>query len=262
MEMKKILLSVAGFDPSSGAGVLLDLKVFHQLHFQGMSILTSLTAQNTREVLKIHCLPSRFLWEQYEGLEADVSFSGIKVGMVGSNDNIQIISKILSRNKNIPKVIDPVFKSSSGTWLLKKEFIQGYISAISGKASLLTPNLEEASLISGNQIKNIEDLKATAEKIYSQTKIPCYIKGMDIKSKIIDLLYDGTKFYSFENARIKKRIHGTGCFLSSSILGFLAKGHPLKKACLLASQFTHQVMQKAVRLGNGQHIIPFPLKKA
>lgn len=261
-EMKKILLSVAGFDPSAGAGVLLDIKVFHHLHFQGMSIVTSLTAQNTREVQKIHRLPSRFLWEQYKILEADVSFSGIKVGMVGCKDNIQVISKILSKNRNIPRVVDPVFKSSSGAWLLKKNFIQGYISALGGKASLLTPNLEEAYLISGNQIKNLEDLKAAAEKIYSQTKIPCFIKGLDIKSKITDLLYDGTKFYSFENEKIKKRIHGTGCFLSSSILGFLAKGHPLKKACLLASQFTHQAMLKAIRLGNGQHVIPFPLEKS
>jgi hydroxymethylpyrimidine/phosphomethylpyrimidine kinase len=259
--MKKTLLSVAGFDPSSGAGVLLDLKVFQQFQFQGMGILTCLTAQNTKEVKRIQPLPSPFLWEQYKTLEDDVSFSGIKVGMVGSKDNIQVISKILSRNKNIPRVVDPVFKSSSGTWLLKKEFIHGYISAIGGKASLLTPNLEEAQLISGNQIKNPQDLKAAAEKIYSQTKIACFIKGLGIRSKIMDLLFDGTKFYSFENEIIKKRVHGTGCFLSSSILGFLAEGHPLKKACLLASQFTHQAMHKAIQLGSGQHIIPFPHEK-
>ncbi len=256
--MKKILLSLAGFDPSSGAGVLLDLKVFQQFHFQGMGIPTSLTAQNTKEVRKIYPLPSRFLWEQYKTLEADVSFSGIKVGMVGSEDNIKVISKILSRNKNIPRVVDPVFKSSSGAWLLKKEFIRGYISAITGKASLLTPNLEEAQLISGSQIKNLEDLKAAAENIYSQTKTACFIKGLGIRSKIVDLLFYGTKFYSFENEKIKKRVHGTGCYLSSSILGFLAEGYPLKKACFLASHFTHQAMDRAIQLGNGQRIFPFP----
>ena len=256
--MKKILLTVAGFDPSSGAGVLLDLKVFQQFQFQGMGILTSLTTQNTKEVKRILPLPSRFLWEQYKTLEADVSFSGIKVGMVGSKDNIKVISKILSRNKNIPRVVDPVFKSSSGAWLLNKGFMRDYISAIAGKASLLTPNLEEAQLISGNQIKNPEDLKAAAEKIYFQTKIPCFIKGLGIRSTIMDLLFDGTKFYAFENEKMKKRVHGTGCFLSSSILGFLAKGQPLKKACLLASNFIHQAMQKAIRVGNGQRIFPFP----
>lgn len=181
--------------------------------------------------------------------------------MVGSKDNFQVISKILSRNKNIPRVVDPVFKSSSGAWLLKKEFIRGYISAIGGKASLLIPNLEEAQLISGNRIKNLEDFKAAAEKICSQTKIPCFIKGLSVRSKIMDLLFDGNKFYSFENEKIKKRVHGTGCFLSSSILAFLAEGHPLKKACLLASRFTHQARKEAIQLGNGQHIIPFPLEK-
>ncbi|NIM89651.1 MAG: bifunctional hydroxymethylpyrimidine kinase/phosphomethylpyrimidine kinase [Candidatus Aminicenantes bacterium] len=259
--MKKILLSVAGFDPSSGAGVLLDLKVFQEFGFQGMSILTSLTAQNTKEVQRIHALPSRFLWEQYKTLEADVSFSGIKVGMIGSKDNIRVVSQILSRNKNMPRVVDPVFKSSEGAWLLKREFIPGYISAIGGKASLLTPNLEEAQLISGNQIKNPEDLKAAAEKIYFQTKIPCLIKGLGIRSTIMDLLYDGTKFYSFENEKIKKRVHGTGCFLSSSILGFLAEGHSLGKACLLASRFTHRARQEAIKPGMGRYIIPFPRER-
>lgn len=257
--MKKILLSVAGFDPSSGAGVLLDIKVFQEFRFQGMAILTSLTAQNTKEVNKVHCFPSSFLWDQYQTLEADVSFSGIKVGMVGCKDNIPVIGKILSRSKNVPKVIDPVFKSSSGTWLLEKEAIPSYISEIGSKASLITPNLEEAHLISGIKMRNIEALEEAAEKIYSQTNICCFIKGGDFKSKILDLLYDGKKFYPFESEKMTKKVHGTGCFLSSSILSLLAKGHPLEKACLLASQSTHQAMKKAIRFGDGQYIIPFPL---
>jgi hydroxymethylpyrimidine/phosphomethylpyrimidine kinase len=259
--MKKILLSVAGLDPSSGAGILMDLKVFEQFNFQGVAVLTSLTVQNTIEVKKVHCLPPDFLWDQYKTLKADIPFSGIKVGMVGCDGNIEVIGKILSENKDIPRVVDPVFKSSSGTWLLEKESVQHYISEISKKASLLTPNLEEALLISGIKIRNVEDMKEAAKKIHSNTKIPCLIKGLNLKSAFLDLLYDGREFYKFEKEKIKKKVHGTGCFLSSCILCFLVKGRPLDEACSLATQCAHQAISKAIRLGSGQCIISFPLNE-
>lgn len=257
--MKKILLSIAGFDPSSGAGLLLDLKVFQQLNLLGVGILTSITAQNTREVKKVHCIPPDLIWEQYKTLKEDVDFSGIKVGMVGSKDNIQIMKKILSKSRDIPIVVDPVFRSSSGAWLLEKEFIHHYIGEIRGLASLLTPNLDEAFMISGIRTKNGEKMKEAAKNIFSLTNIPCLIKGGDFKETIIDLLYDGREFYYYEKEKIQKKVHGTGCFFSSSLLCFLAKGNPLEKACRLASQLTHQAIKKAIRIGDGQYVISFPL---
>jgi len=105
--LKKNLLSIAGFDPTSGAGVSLDLKVFEHLGFQGMAILTSLTSQSTKTVKEVLPLSPDFLWNQYQTLIEDVSFSGIKVGMMGSRENIKVLSKILSNHPKIPKVIDP-----------------------------------------------------------------------------------------------------------------------------------------------------------
>ncbi|MFB0566193.1 MAG: bifunctional hydroxymethylpyrimidine kinase/phosphomethylpyrimidine kinase [Candidatus Aminicenantaceae bacterium] len=259
--MKKILLSIAGFDPSSGAGLVLDLKVFQKLNFHGMGILTSLTVQNTKDVKKVHCISSDIIWNQYKALQEDVSFSGVKVGMLGCKSNIQVVNKILSENKDIPKVVDPVFKSSSGTWLLEKEAIHRCITKISGKASLLTPNREEANLISGIKIKNAEDMKEAAKQIFSLTNIPCLIKGFNIKSIVIDVLFDGKKFHQFENKKIKKKVHGTGCFLSSSILSFMAKGNSLEESCSLASKLTYQAMSKAIQLGQGQQIISFFLEE-
>jgi len=237
----------------------MDLKVFQHFNFQGMGVLTSLTIQNTKEVKKVYCNPSDRLWAQYKTLEADVSFSGIKVGMIGCKDNIQVVSKILSKNKDIPRVVDPVFRSSSGIWLLEREAIPSYITEIGGKATLLTPNIEEAKLISGIRISSLEDMKKAAKNIYLRTNIPCFIKGGHFKSAVVDLLYDGRELHYFENKKIKKKVHGTGCFLSSSLLSFLAKGNPLEKACLLATQLAHQAIKKAIRLGHGQYIISFPL---
>jgi len=258
--MKKVLLSIAGYDPTSGAGIILDLKVFQHLDFEGMAILTSVTSQNTIHVKKFHCIPSDFLWDQYKCLCEDVNFSGIKVGMVGCRNNIPIIERILSDNPDIPKVIDPVFKSSSGIWLLEKKAVSIYIKKIIGKASLLTPNLEEAALISGRKVENLSDMKEAAERIYSLTRVPCMIKGGHLPNQASDLLFDGTIFHLLKKEKITKKVHGTGCFFSSSLLGYLAKGKSLKKACSLASRLTFNAIKNAVSIGHGQAIITFPIK--
>lgn len=253
--MKKILLSVAGFDPTSGAGVSLDLRVFQRLGFYGMSILTSLTAQNTEKVKEVHCLPQEFLRSQCEALQEDIFISGIKVGMLGCGENISIIKDILRDHLAVPRVVDPVLKSSSGTWLIEREAIPEYISGIKRKASLLTPNREEASLLSGMKVQTEEEMKKAAEKIYSLSSIPCLITGGDSSKKTTNLLYDGKSFHLFKKEKIKKKVHGTGCCLSSSLLAFLVKGNSLEKACYLATEFTHGAIQNALKVGRGQYIL-------
>lgn len=256
--MKKILLSAAGFDPSSGAGVLLDLNVFGQLGFQGMAVLTSITAQNTQLVNRIHGLSPRLVWEQYKTIKEDVSFSGIKVGMVGSKENISVIRKILAENQEIPKVIDPVFRASSGAWLLERKSIPSFVAAIHAKAALVTPNLEEAELITRARVRNIEDMKEAAKQIYQLARIPCLIKGGHLEKRAINVLYDGRKLHFYDHQKLKKIVHGTGCFLSSAVLCFLAKGFSLQRACLRATELTHQAIKKSIPIGHGQHLFSFP----
>lgn len=253
--MSKVLLSVAGYDPTSGAGVSLDLKVFEFLGFHGIAILTSATSQNTKYIKQVHCLPPEFLWDQYQALCQDLSISGIKIGMVGCEKNIHIIKQIIADNPDIPLVIDPVFRSSSGTWLLEKEAIPFYMSEISGKVSLLTPNLDEAFMISGIKIENMKTIKEAAQTIFSHIKIPCLIKGGNFEEQIIDVLYDGNSFHFFKKEKIKKNVHGTGCFFSSILLGYLVRGISLEEACFHASQLTRKAIKDAVQIGNGQHII-------
>lgn len=250
--MKKTLLSVAGFDPTSGAGVPLDLKVFRIWGYYGMGILTSLTSQNTLSVKKIHCPPPSFITEQYNHLHADVEFSGIKVGMIGCSGNIGIIEKILTAHPKIPKVVDPVFKSSSGNWLLEKKSIPIYMAKIRGKASLLTPNLAEAEWISGIKIGDGEDMHAAAKRIYERTLIPCLVKGGHLPDQNIDILFDGKIFTRFKNRKLKKTVHGTGCFLSSSILCHLVNESPLEKAVSLGIEATRHAIKNAIKIGKGQ----------
>jgi hydroxymethylpyrimidine/phosphomethylpyrimidine kinase len=257
--MKKILLSVAGFDPTSGAGVSLDLKVFQSLGYYGMAVLTSLTAQNTQTVEKIRCDPAKHVWEQYRVLRDEVEFSGIKVGMLGCRQNIPIISKILDANPGIPKIIDPVFRSSSGVWLLEKDSVPDYLKTIKEKASLITPNRDEAGWILGTGVRGVSDIEKAAKHITDLAGFPCLIKGGHIEGQRIDILYDGKKIHRFKNTMLKKKVHGTGCFLSSSILCYLAKELSLEAACELAIKTTRQAIKKAKSVGRGQDLFIFPI---
>ena len=254
-KIKKTLLTVAGFDPTSGAGVPLDLKVFQKYGYHGMGILTSITSQNTQKVKKVHCPSTPFLSEQYHHLREDVEFSGIKVGMIGCEDNIGVIVKILSDNSNLPIVIDPVFKSSGGNWLYEKKSIPEYMAKIRGKAALLTPNLAEAEWISGMKVIGVEEMHTSAEKIFDLTSIPCLIKGGHLPGQNEDILFDGNAYIRFKNKRLKQSVHGTGCFLSSSILCHLVKGSPLDQAVSLSIKATHEAMKEALKIGKGQLII-------
>jgi hydroxymethylpyrimidine kinase/phosphomethylpyrimidine kinase len=250
----KTLLSIAGYDPSSGAGVTLDLAVFRKIGFDGMGILTAATAQNTKRVVASYAPPSRFLFLQYQTLRREVSFSGVKTGMVGHRKNIPVISRILGEHRGVPIVVDPVLRASSGAWLLEKAAIPYYISHLKGKISVITPNLEEAGLISGRKVRNLEEMKEAASAITDIVAAPCLVKGGHLSKGAVDLLFDGRRYYVFEKGKLHRDVHGTGCFLSSSLLCFLVKGYLLAKACELASAFTHAAIKKAVKIGRGKPV--------
>jgi hydroxymethylpyrimidine/phosphomethylpyrimidine kinase len=256
--MKRVLLSAAGYDPSGGAGVLLDLKVFHDFGFYGAGIVTAITIQNTQAVQDVFCPPALTLKNQYDTLARDFSFAGVKIGMAGSAQNVGIIAAILAANKKIPRVIDPVFRSSSGTWLLEKEAIPSFIRKTRGRASVLTPNLEEAGFITGRKVRTLDAMKEAAEKIYELTDIPCFLKGGHLEKEAINILFDGRQTFLFGNPKINKDVHGTGCFFSSSLLCYLALGNPLGKACELATGLTYGAIKNAIRIGGGRHVISFP----
>ena len=253
-DKSKPLLSVAGYDPSSGAGVLLDLSLFRRFGYRGMAVLTAVTAQNTREVREFRCLPAPFIARQYQTLANEVSFAGIKVGMIGCRKTLPVLCAILEENNGIPVVVDPVFQSTSGAWLLGKKAVPLFLSKIRGKISVLTPNLREAGLICGHRVRNLDDMKEAARIISDRVQSPCYIKGGHLEKRAVDLLFDGKCERLFEKEKIKKNVHGTGCFLSASLLCYLAKGLPLAKACKFASDLVHEGIKTAVRVGKGLYI--------
>jgi hydroxymethylpyrimidine/phosphomethylpyrimidine kinase len=257
--MPKNLLSVAGYDPSGGAGVHLDIRVFNHLGFRGFGILTAVTAQNSARVDQAFPLPSGLVRGQYVALAGEARFSGIKVGMAGSLENLAAAARILSANPSIPRVVDPVFKASSGARLIEAGAVPRFLKLLRGKASLLTPNLDEASALSGQRIRTAAGIKEAARRIFESGHIPCLLKGGHLEGEAVDVLYDGADFEVYRHARVKKSVHGTGCFLSAAILGFLVKGFSLKEACRRGIALTVRSMQKAVPAGGGRMAFPFSL---
>jgi hydroxymethylpyrimidine kinase/phosphomethylpyrimidine kinase len=250
--LDKTLVSIAGYDPSGGAGVLLDIAVFRRFGFPGAGLLTAVTAQNSRTVAAVRRLSGLFLLSQYETLVQDVDIAGIKVGMLGGPGNAKALRRILAKHPELPVVIDPVFRSSSGRWLLEKRAVRSYLDQIKGRITLLTPNLDEASLISGRSLKKPEDMKTAARSICDRVASPCLIKGGHLAGSAVDVLYDGRQFFLFPHKKIPLEVHGTGCFLSSSLLCYLAKKKSVVEACSLAIEFTQAALKKAVRLGKGR----------
>jgi hydroxymethylpyrimidine/phosphomethylpyrimidine kinase len=252
--MKKHLLTIAGFDPSGGAGTLLDIRVFESLGFRGCAVLTALTAQNPVKLKKILPLSGAFLRRQYEMLSETFRFSGIKVGMAGSGEALAAALRILSKQDRIPRVIDPVLHSSSGVRLLEARAARRLLEMADAKASLITPNLQEASFLSGRAVRTPEEMEGAAVRIFEMCGIPCLVKGGHLKGEAADILFDGKQAVRYRHPRKKKDVHGTGCFLSAAILAHLASGVPLKKACARGIDDTAKAITKAVRAGKGRYV--------
>jgi hydroxymethylpyrimidine/phosphomethylpyrimidine kinase len=257
--MTRNLVSIAGYDPTGGAGIVLDLRVFEHLGHRGFGVLTSVTAQNAREFKKAFHLPAGLVRLQYEALAGEACLSGIKVGMAGSLENLAVVATILAANPSVPRVVDPVFMSSSGARLLERRAVRRFLELLKGKAALLTPNLTEAQALSRLSVKTVPDMKEAARRIHQMSLIPCLVKGGHLQGEAVDVLYDGKQFEVFRHPRINKHVHGTGCFLSAAILACLADGCGLEEACRRGIGLTVRSIRKAVPAGRGRATFSFPL---
>jgi len=250
-----ILFSFAGFDATGGAGVMLDLKVFHALGFYGMALPSGLTIQNTRAVKGRFAPPPEFLLRQYLSLTEDVDFAGIKIGMLGSALNLPLLDRIISEHQTVPIVVDPVFQSSSGAWLIDRGALSDFMDCITGRISLLTPNLAEAARMTGKAIKNPSDMEEASRKIHHLLGVPVLLKGGHLPGIPKDILFDGTNLTVLEKKRLSVKAHGTGCFLSAATLAFLARDMSLAAACRSAGDLIHKSLKQALTLGKGQSLL-------
>src|SRR5512137_1117768 len=255
--MTKNLVSIAGWDPSAGAGALLDIRVFERLGQRGFAVLTALTAQSPGRVHGVFPATASALKGQYERLAGAVEIGGIKVGMLATAANLRAAAGILERAKSVPRVVDPILRSSSGALLLERSAWPRLLDALEGRADLITPNLDEAEALTRRRVRSLAEMKTAAEKIHLRSGLPCLVKGGHLEGPVADVLFDGHGFSVFAHPRAPRSVRGTGCFLSSAILCYLAAGRPLKEACGLAIFRVGGAIRAAVPAGEGIWVFDF-----
>lgn len=246
-------LTIAGSDSGGGAGIQADLKTFAALGVYGMSAITALTAQNTVGVQAVVDLDPDFVSVQIQSVVSDIGADAVKTGMLS---NASIISRVAARVaefgiRNL--VVDPVMIAKSGDRLLREEAIETMIQQLFPLAMVVTPNLHEASALTGMTVADAEGMKEAARMIKGFGPRYVVIKGGHLDGSPMDILYDGETFREFTNVRhATPHTHGTGCTFASAIAAGLARGLTVEKSVALAKQYITGAIQEGLAIGKGR----------
>jgi len=259
MEMKKFhrAMTIAGSDSGGGAGIQADLKTFVSFKVYGASAITAVTAQNTLGVNKLQTLSPDLVAAQIDAVIEDIGTDAVKTGMLGSREIVEIVANRVTAHRIINLVIDPVMVSTSGHRLLQDDAIQTYIKDMFPLSLVVTPNLYEAKIITGNIIESVENLKDAALRILDMGAKWVLLKGGHRQFAggvefSIDLLTNGDYFEEIRNPRIATTCtHGTGCTLSAAIASCLALGMDVPGAVRRAETFLNGAIRTAAPIGNG-----------
>jgi hydroxymethylpyrimidine kinase/phosphomethylpyrimidine kinase len=251
IEMKRIL-TIAGSDSGGGAGIQADLKAITLLGGYGMSVLTALTAQNTVGVQAIHEVPARFVETQIDSVLSDIGADAIKTGMLANAEIVEVVARKIRQYGVRKVVVDPVMVAKSGDSLLREDAQEALIKGLLPLSMVVTPNLPEASVLTGFKVNSVEGMKKAAHRIYELGAKHVVVKGGHLRRMAIDILYDGKRFHEIESKRIEtKNTHGTGCTFASAIATLLARGERVPEAVRNAKTFITLAIQSGLPLGKG-----------
>ncbi len=234
------VLSIAGSDPSGGAGVQADLKTFAALGTYGMAVITALTAQNTRGIRSVHLAPAECVIEQTDAIFDDVRVDAVKVGMVGGVETARAIADVLERRGARNVVIDPVMAAKGGHVLLEHGAVDVIRDRLLPLAAVVTPNLPEAgALLDENAPSTVAEMREAAQALHARGARAVYLKGGHLAGdRCVDVFFDGEALHELPEVRIgTQNSHGTGCTLSSAIAAFLARGATLPEAAGAAKAY-------------------------
>jgi len=255
------LLIIAGSDSCGGAGLQADIKTATAHKVYSSAVITSLTAQNTRKVYAIQDVSVDFLRQQIEVVLDDIEFDAIKIGMLSSLEIINCVTQALkTKFKKIPIVLDPVMVATSGDVLLQKNAIESLKKNLINKAKIITPNIDEAEILSGMKIKNLSDMREASSIIKNYGCDAVLIKGGHLNftdGKVHSLLLDDEDdFYLVSNKKVgTKDIHGTGCTLASAIASNLAKKHDIIASVRKANDYVYRCVSSNIKAGKGSLVL-------
>ena len=248
----KTALTIAGSDSGGGAGIQADIKTMLANRVYAMSAVTALTAQNTTGVTSIMEVSPQFLSDQLDAVFTDIFPDAVKTGMVSSSALINVIADKLTQYSAKNIVVDPVMVATSGAKLISDEAIQTLTEKLLPLADIITPNIPEAEVLSGMEIKSEDDMIVAAERISKTCNVAVLLKGGHSLNDANDLLYHDGSYRWFKGKRIDNpNTHGTGCTLSSAIASGLAKGYSMEEAVKKAKDYISGALAAMLDLGKG-----------
>ncbi|MEW6327221.1 MAG: bifunctional hydroxymethylpyrimidine kinase/phosphomethylpyrimidine kinase [Thermodesulfobacteriota bacterium] len=246
------ILTVAGSDPGSGAGIQADLKTITVLGGYGLGVVTALTAQNTRGVQAVYPVPPAFVAAQMKSILSDIGADAVKTGMLANAGIVSAVSARLKSCRTKKIVVDPVLLAGSGEALTESAAIPVLKAELLPLAYVVTPNLAEAATLTGLKVKTVADMDKAARAIAKLGPVNVLIKGGHLAGEAVDVLFDGEGIYHFRAERIPdKNTHGTGCIFSAALATFLAQGHDVVDAVARAKSFVTLAIRSSFPVGRG-----------
>jgi hydroxymethylpyrimidine/phosphomethylpyrimidine kinase len=255
-DIRKVL-TIAGSDPSAGAGIQLDLKVFERLGVYGLTVVTAVTAQNTLGVQKVHKVPPRIIAAQIDSVARDIGVDACKIGMLYDPTAVDAVAERIHRREIPNVVLDPVIAAKDGTLLLAKKGIDRMKRFLIPRCLVVTPNAREAEVLSGISVRTLKDLKQAARGVQALGCRYVLAKGGHLKGKPVDVLFDGENFLELPGTRVESPpVHGTGCAFSAALAARIALGDSVPDAARFAKNFVAELIRSAVKIGKGNLLIP------
>ncbi len=250
------VLTIAGSDSGGGAGIQADLKTFAALGCYGMSAITALTAQSTRGVSAIHGVPPDFITAQIDAVMSDIGAHAVKIGMLHAPEIVHAVAAAIDHHGMRKVVLDPVMVSATGARLIESDAAQALVRELFPRASVITPNLDEAELLLGRPVQGMDDMPAAAQALLDLGARAVLLKGGHLAGDLVRdlLLMPGAPPLAMQDARVQTaNLHGAGCTLSSAIAAYLARGADLAQAVQGARDYVRAalVAGASVRTGHG-----------
>jgi hydroxymethylpyrimidine/phosphomethylpyrimidine kinase len=249
----RTVLTIAGSDSSAGAGIQADLKTFAALGVYGTSVITALTAQNTREVTAVHEAPTEFIGAQIDTVVKDIRPDAVKTGMLSSAAIIDAVAEKIRQHGLANVVVDPVMVAKSGARLLREDAVEALREGLLPLADVVTPNIPEAEALVGHELRTYLQIHEAAREIREMGPRNVVVKGGHREGEtVVDVLFDGNEIHECSGPRIDTTsTHGTGCTFASAIAANLALGETIVEAVRLAREYLEGALRHAYPLGHG-----------
>ncbi|MBI4686493.1 MAG: bifunctional hydroxymethylpyrimidine kinase/phosphomethylpyrimidine kinase [Nitrospirae bacterium] len=251
----RIALTIAGSDPSGGAGLQADLKVFKSFGVYGLSVPSVLTAQSTTGVTDIYEISPSFFSLQIDTILKDILPNALKTGMLYSPEMVRIAAEKVKEHSLTNLVIDPVTVSSTGFSLVQDKTLNALSDYLFPISVVITPNIYEASVFTGMKINNEDDMKDAAKRLKKFGPKAVIVTGGHLEETAIDVLWDGKEFFILKSGRAEGEYHGTGCAFSAAITACLALGFDIRESALKAKRLVEDAIKSAVSIGRGMKLL-------